>query len=329
MTLVLTRRDLQPLVTDPALIAQGVQVIRDALLRRADPGRMSWLAFPGVTPGQLFNTLAGFTPDDGFYVRTFTYRADPAGYQSTGSEVQPALLFDPTDGTVLALMAFDDLNAWRTAAPVALAAQQLAADTPSAVGMLGSGAQARYQLIALRHAVPGLSTVRVYSRTPEHRQRYAEELAAITGLAVTAVDDPQSAINDADIVCHTAPGLSIDPSWMRPSALLASIVPNGVPGGLAARLIVPDRSGPEVRSSGWDPFPVPPSPAVGRSEDDIDATLVEVIRQEAPARRHPEQTVAYEQLGAFAWDAALVRWAFDWASERGIGEHIHLTDAAA
>jgi ornithine cyclodeaminase/alanine dehydrogenase-like protein (mu-crystallin family) len=53
------------------------------------------------------------------------------------------LLFDDTDGHLLALISLDELGPLRTSAPVAFASQYLAPRETKTVALFGSGLQAR------------------------------------------------------------------------------------------------------------------------------------------------------------------------------------------
>jgi alanine dehydrogenase len=305
VAVLLTRKDLQPLFEEPRWIEESLTLCAEALMA-GQLGTMSWLLFPAAADDQYINVQVESTPVTGTYLRVFPDRL----WSRQPPDGQPALLFDRETGNLLALMALDDLNYWRTSAPVALAVRELAPDNATTLGMLGSGAQARYHLRAISHTVPSLESVRVFSRTPAHRRRFAEEASTALGLDVVAVDDPSEAATDADIICITAPATAVKPSWVRPGALLTTILPGAVPAELDALLVVPSMSGPEVRPSGWDPRHGVPHATAGRDPEQIDLTLMDILRSAVDMRAKPRQTVAYEQLGVFGWDAPLIDWAY-------------------
>lgn len=194
--------------------------------------------------------------------------------------------------------------------------------------MLGSGIQARHHLRAIRSAVPTLETVQVFSPTAEHRCSYAREMSEQTGLSVEAVDSTREAVEEADIVCSTAPGRQpvLESAWLRPGALIISITGQGLPADLVKRIVVPALEGPSVRPSGWDPRPVMAT-AGGRASSTVATTLLEVMRGTGQAREHERDIVLYEQRGSYAWDAALLRWAYTWALEHHAGTSFQLTSS--
>ncbi len=85
----------------------------------------------------------------------------------------------------------------RTAAVSAIATRLLAPSQARVLAILGSGVQARSHLRALR-IVHDFPEVRVWSRTPEHAQRFASEFG------VTTVDSVEAAVRGADVVLSVA-----------------------------------------------------------------------------------------------------------------------------
>lgn len=325
MPLLLTQADFRPLVEGPDFFNALFQVIREALLAQetSNLGYLSWLAFPLGEERRRFNINALATPNAGTSIRVFPV---------SGGDIQPAqdghfaLLIDNHDGQLQALMATDDLSPLRTSAPVGLAAAYLARPGATTLAMLGSGVQAQHHLRAMRSALPALETVRVFSPTREHRVQYAQAMAAQTGLHIEPVESAQSATSGADIVCLTANGRGplVETAWIKPGALVVSITGQGLPRDLPVRVVVPALEGPAIRPSGWDPRPVMAT-AGGRDPATIAATLVEVMRGTSSARQSEQDIVLYEQRGSYSWDAALLRWAYDWALAHHAGTPFQLT----
>lgn len=328
MPLLLTQDDLRPLIEGPRFFQDVFQIIQDALLeqRTDNLGYLSWLAFPLGEEGRRFNINALATPHNGTSLRIFPV---------SGGDIHPArngffaFLIDNTDGRLQALLATDDLSPLRTSAPVGLACSYLARPGTGTLAMLGSGIQAQHHLRAISAALPSLQLVRVFSPTPEHRRHYATEMSAASGLTIEAVESAQKAVEGADIICLTANGRGplIDAAWVRPGALIISITGQGLPPDLKPRVVVAALEGPVVRPSGWDPRPVM-STTGGRDPSTVATTLIEVMRGSAPARQQDSDILLYEQRGSYAWDSALLRWAYDWAIEHGAGTFFDLTSSA-
>ncbi len=105
----------------------------------------------------------------------------------------------------------------RTALAGAIAAKYLAPEHVHTVGVLGAGSQARYQLRALR-LVRGFETLKVYSKTSAHAEKYAAEMAAELEVNVTPVETPREIVADAQIVITTTPAKTpiLKAEWLHP-----------------------------------------------------------------------------------------------------------------
>lgn len=69
----------------------------------------------------------------------------------------------------------------------------------SVLALLGAGKQARLHLSAMNE-IRDLKTVRVFSPTPERRQRFAKEMAAALAIDVLPVETAEDAVTHADII---------------------------------------------------------------------------------------------------------------------------------
>ncbi|MCS7273638.1 MAG: ornithine cyclodeaminase family protein [Fimbriimonadales bacterium] len=103
-------------------------------------------------------------------------------------------------GELLALIEADWLGRIRTGAASGLATKYLAREDASTVAILGTGGQAGTQLEAIC-AVRPISRAFVYSRTPEKRIAFAQQMHERLGIPVQAADSVEQAIAEADIVC--------------------------------------------------------------------------------------------------------------------------------
>ena len=117
-----------------------------------------------------------------------------------GGSRMVVLLFSVESGQPLAMLSANALGQIRTGAASGVASRYMARDDAKTVGMVGSGSQAQTQLAAMC-AVRPVEQALVYSRTAERREAFAEQMSASLGIDVRAVDSPDAAVADADIVC--------------------------------------------------------------------------------------------------------------------------------
>ena len=122
------------------------------------------------------------------------------------------LLFRPDTGEPLAVMDGRLITEMRTAAVSAAATNRLAAPDCRVLALLGSGVQARAHLEALM-LVRRFEEVRVWSRTTQHAERFAEQHKA-RPMPV------ESAVRGADVIVTATNTLEpiLKGAWLKPGA---------------------------------------------------------------------------------------------------------------
>ncbi len=118
-------------------------------------------------------------------------------------------LVDPETGAPLSVMDGRLITEMRTAAVSAVATKLLTSPDSRVLAILGSGVQARSHVEALR-LVRNFEQIRVWSRTPAHAERFAEEIDA---KAMPA----QAAVRDADVVVTVTSSKTpvLKGSWLK------------------------------------------------------------------------------------------------------------------
>jgi thiomorpholine-carboxylate dehydrogenase len=133
---------------------------------------------------------------------------------ATGTPTHMAMivLFSPQTGEPLAVMDGRLITEMRTAAVSAAATKRLAAPDSRVLALLGSGVQGGAHLQALSH-VRSFAEVRVWSRTPEHAERFAKQHKI---KAMPA----RSAVRGADVVVTATNALEpiLKGAWLKPGA---------------------------------------------------------------------------------------------------------------
>ncbi|HEY7218913.1 MAG TPA: ornithine cyclodeaminase family protein [Candidatus Binatia bacterium] len=117
----------------------------------------------------------------------------------------------------------------RTAATSAVGTDLLARPDASRLGLFGAAGQAKNHLLALMQ-VRKLKEVKVYSRSVENRNNFAEEMGPITNLNITPVNSPEEAVRGVDIIL-TATNSSVpvfDGHWLEPGQHVTTIVGSNV-----------------------------------------------------------------------------------------------------
>jgi ornithine cyclodeaminase/alanine dehydrogenase-like protein (mu-crystallin family) len=122
------------------------------------------------------------------------------------------LLLDPATGQPLAFVDGRLITEMRTAAVSAAVTKRLAAGSGGVLAILGSGVQAAAHLVALSH-IRDFDEVRVWSRTPEHAQRFAARHKA-------KAMEAEPAVRGADVIITATNALEpiLKGSWLKPGA---------------------------------------------------------------------------------------------------------------
>ena len=317
MPIILSEKDLTPLYRDPAamddllvLIEQSLRAFNNgtvagqvrletSLTDRNKKYRITTSAVPGAGQGMRISALFRGAKDSYFI-----------------------LLFDDERGDLLALLAGTALNVWRTGAPAGVASKYLAPAEADWLGLIGSGRQARGQLLAIRRALPELRKVHVFSPTRDHRVAFAKEMSAWLDIDVEAVDSPRAAVEHAPIVSLATSFRApiIEPDWIKPGALVVSITSGQLPRETVkkSRLIV---SWKEELLGGEAPRqPYASMIADGSwSAGEIAGELGEVLLSKGPGRRKEDETIVFESVGMSLWDSTAAAWVYRWALEHKIG----------
>ncbi|MBA4067698.1 MAG: ornithine cyclodeaminase [Isosphaera sp.] len=108
-------------------------------------------------------------------------------------------LFDGTTGEMTAVLQADLLGQFRTGAASGVATAKLARPDAATLGCVGTGKQARTQVLAVCKVRP-IKTVRVFGRDAGRRAAFAAQLASETGVGVVPVGSAEEAVRGADVV---------------------------------------------------------------------------------------------------------------------------------
>ena len=213
------------------------------------------------------------------------------------------LLFRPDTGEPLAVMDGRLITEMRTAAVSAAATKHLASPASRVLALLGSGVQAKAHLEALAR-VRDFDEVRVWSRTPEHAKRFAEERNA-------RAMDAESAVRGADVVVTATAAREpiLKGAWLKPGAHVNAV---GSPrptwreldDAVMANVLVVDSREAVLKESG----------DVILSKAPIYAEVGEIF---AGAKQSPvSATTVFKSVGIAAEDIAAARLVYDAASQR-------------
>jgi len=233
-------------------------------------------------------------------------------------------LFDARNGALLALFDGEEITARRTAGASAYAAKRLARADARHLVVVGSGRIAR-ELVDAHRSVRPIERVSLWSRTPEHAQAAAANLAKY-GHPVTVVRNLETAVRTADIVCCAT--LSTAPlvlgAWLPPGVHLdlvgafRSHMRETDDAAIARADIVVVDNRAAALAEGGDIVQAMRNGALGEAA--ICADLADLARGAHPGRTRADEVTVFKSVGFALEDLAAAEAVFDGLpleSERG------------
>jgi len=255
-----------------------------------------------------FHVKAGFLAADRPYFAAKINANFPGNSARGLPTIQGAvLLFDASDGSLLAVMDSMAITALRTAAASAVAAKHLARERCETLLVCGCGAQAREQLRALVQ-VRNPRKVLVHDLDESKAARFAAAVAAEIGRKIVPAGDLERAVPGADLLvtCTTARHHFIDAAMVSPGTFIAAVGADSEhkqeidPKLLARAKVVTDVTAQAAAigdlhhalSSG------------DMTLDDVHAQLGEVVAGLAPGRESDDEITVFDSTGTGLQDVA-------------------------
>jgi ornithine cyclodeaminase len=238
------------------------------------------------------------------------------------------LLFEGGHGRLLAIMDATEITAIRTAAVSGVATRLLAREDAGDVAILGSGTQARSHLEAM-FVVRPVGRVRVWSRTRERAEAFAEHASARHGVRVEVVSTARDAVDGADLICTTtsSPQPILLGEWLAPGTHVNAIGAVGPAtreldtNAIARSRLYVDRRESAMNEAG-EFVQAQAEGAIG--QDHIVGEIGEVLAGTAPGRQAQEEITVFRGVGLAIEDLAAARVIYRRAVDGGAGVRMEL-----
>lgn len=232
------------------------------------------------------------------------------------------LLADVATGYPLLLAEMTMLTALRTAATSAFAARLLAPANARTMALIGNGAQAEFQALAMK-AVLGIEAIRLFDVDPAATRKAMANLAG-SGLSLTACNSAEEAVEGAEIVT----------TCTADKQLATILTDNMVGAGIHINAIGGDCPGktelhPDIlrRSSTFVEY-APQTRIEGEIQQmDADypvAELWEVLAGDAPGRVDARQITLFDSVGFAVEDFAALSYVNEKIRAGGKGAELDL-----
>lgn len=236
-------------------------------------------------------------------------------------------LHETQQGRLLGIFHAGAITGVRTAAVSGMATRLLAREDAGDLAILGSGAQARSHLQAMR-SVRALRRVRVWSRTAANAQDFASwVISEVPAIEVRVCATPEQAVRGADLVCAVTAAVEpvLQGMWLAPGAHV-NAAGASVPGfreldadALSrARLFVDSR---ESALAEADDIRV--AIALGAIDaSHIAGDLAELASGRVPGRRKAGEVTLFKSCGMAIEDIAAAAFLYERAQALGRGTEV-------
>jgi len=238
------------------------------------------------------------------------------------------ILNDPATGVPMAVMDGLLITKLRTAAAAAVAAQALARRESRTVGLVGCGAQAEAQLLALAE-VFRLARVNVWGHTAGEAQRFCARMRRrLPGISYRPCRSIEPCVREADLLVTITPSRRplVRREWLRPGLHINAIGADAAgkeeldPGILRRAIVVVDDREQAIHAGEIN---VPISRGQFTPQR-IHGTLGDVLLGRRRGRRSPRDITVFDSTGLAIHDIALGAEIVRRAHHRGVGRRIAL-----
>jgi ornithine cyclodeaminase len=274
-------------------------------------------------PERLFNVLKGYVaPIEVAGVKVIgdfekNYERD------LPSELALITLYRPETGAPFAIVDGTVITWMRTGAVTAIGAKHLAVPEARVLGHIGVRGTAWYNVALLDHLFH-FEEIRVTSKRPESRERFAAEMSARLGKPIRVTETCEAAVRDADIIVDASrlltPEVLVRDEWVKPGALIQpygavlSVAPS-LPFSVD-KLVVDDWN--QCRQSPYGQFASLVQAGELRTEH-VYGEIGEIVAGLKPGRERPDERILFWHKGFAISDIMLGHLAYQKAVEKGVG----------
>lgn len=242
------------------------------------------------------------------------------------------LLFERTNGRLVALIDGGETTAWRTAAASAVATQELSRADSSILTVLGYGEQAQRHVVSIA-AVRPIRAIRVWGRDIVKAEAFAQAQRE-AGFEAQAYDRAEDAVVGADVVCTVTSAREplLFGRWLTPGTHV-NAVGASVP---SCRELDDDCI---RRAQIWVDYMPMALTSAGEiveglrdgviERSDIRGEIGAVIGGQMSGRNSDSEITLYRSLGVPAQDIELAAYLYNAAKAAGLGTQVALEDIAS
>ena len=240
-------------------------------------------------------------------------------------------MIEPKNGSPIAIIGGTYISDMRTGAAGGVAAKHLARKESRIVGLIGAGAQAKTQLMALLSLYANLEEVKVWSRTKQTCEDFLEQTRKEYGKQIgrlVPVERAEDAVRGADIVVTTTPSKApvLFNDWIKPGVHINCIGADA-PGKQELDPTILKRS--KIVVDSWEQashsgeISLPLSQGMLKRED-MWAELGQIVAGLKAGRTNNEEITVFVSTGLAIQTAVAANIVYKKAMAHGLGQMIEL-----
>jgi len=212
---ILTEEEIKPLLKMDEVLAAVEQAFVEKSNGRTQMPAKSYIIFKSHYGD--FRTMPAYLEDsDVAGVKIVNVHPRNPRKYNLPTVMATIVLLNPRNGAPECIMDGASITAMRTGAAGGIAVKYLARRASSSVGIIGAGAQAETQLLAVREVLPSLNEVKIADKFIGRSREYARKMRKRIELSITPVKEVKDAVIDSDVVVTVTPSNSpvVKSSWV-------------------------------------------------------------------------------------------------------------------
>ncbi|MBO3800509.1 MAG: alanine dehydrogenase [Candidatus Brockarchaeota archaeon] len=280
-----------------------------------------------VFPNGDFRTMSSYMPDlEMSCVKIVNVHPNNPNKYGLPTVMATIILIEPETGRPLAIMDGTHITNMRTGAAGGIAAKYLARRDSKVIGMVGAGAQARTQLLALNEVFK-IEEVRVCAKTVGECEKFTRDMEYL-GLNILIKDSVKEAVQGCDILVTTTPVTQpiVRSEWVSEGMHINAIGADA-PGKeeldpeilRRAKVVVDDYE----QACHYGELNVPFSKGIFRREQ-IHAELGEIIIGKKAGRTSDEEITVFDSTGLAIQDLAVAVLVYEKSKKLGLINEVEL-----
>ncbi len=280
-----------------------------------------------VFPNGDFRTMSSYMPDLKMScVKIVNVHPNNPSKHGLPTVMATIVLIDPETGRPLAIMDGTHITNMRTGAAGGIAAKYLARKDSKVIGMVGAGAQARTQLLALNEVFK-IEEVRVCARTIAECEKFLRDMEYLS-LKIFIKNSVKEAVEGCDILVTTTPVTQpiVRSEWVTQGMHINAIGADA-PGKeeldpeilRRSKVVVDDYE----QACHYGELNVPFSKGIFRREQ-IYAELGEIIAGKKTGRTSDEEITVFDSTGLAIQDLVTATLVYEKTKKLGLINEIEL-----